>query len=112
MAAGRYVSTTVSKNTSDLSPLQQTHRPVLIWATVWPTPLYPSWILTAPFAKYWQGESIQNEKFMDSDWVEELKCSALVSGAEWQDSIKVNMFLQLGGDHWRSDAVQNASILK
>lgn len=64
------------------------------------------------YQKYWQGESIRTEKFMDSDWVEGVRCGALVSGAEWQDSIRDNMFLKLGGDHWRSDAVRISSILK
>lgn len=99
-------------------PLMSGHfrlaRPVLISGALWPTHPYPSWILTAPFMyqKYWQGESIQNEIFMDSDWVDGLRCSALVSGADWQDSIRANMFLQLGGDHWRSHAVRIPSILK
>lgn len=61
--------------------------------------------------KYWQGESIQAEKFMDSDWVEGFRYSPLISGAEWQDSIRANMFLKLGGDYWRSDAVRNLKEL-
>lgn len=56
--------------------------------------------------KYWQGESIRTEKFMDSDWMEGFRYSALISGAEWQDSIRANMFHKLGGDYWRSDAVR------